>query len=160
MKTDKAVLEKGGNPWNWAFHDGFIKKKKPEHQLQGEKEVQSLFMHLSACFLYLSASRELLNLLPVVFHGLHGRKGLHQVATCSKIVHLWCSVALLISESPGWELILDWITGATPWGCGFSQPHHQHPWHTVAGPCHALQDASPSLTAAPAACKILKVATA
>lgn len=57
-----------------------------------------------------------------MLHGLHGRKGLHQVETCGKIVHLWCPVVLVISESPGWELILDWIPGATPWGRGFSHP--------------------------------------
>lgn len=58
--------------------------------------------------------RNLLSLFPMVFHGVHGREGLHQVETCSKIVHLWCSVALLISESPGWEMISDWVTRATP----------------------------------------------
>lgn len=139
-----SFFRERGNPWNWAVHDGFIKKKKAEHQLQGEKKIQSLFLHSlyfhqEICWTF----------FPMVFHGLHGRKGLHQVETCSKIVFLWCSVALLISESPGWELVLDWITR----GCGFSQSHHQHPWHTGwAMPCTG----GAALTAALTACKILK----
>lgn len=45
-------------------------------------------------------SSVLLSHFPVMFHGPHGRKDLHQVFTCIEIAHVWCSMVLLISESP------------------------------------------------------------
>lgn len=155
MKTDKAVLEKGGNPWNWAFHDGFIKKKKPEHQLQGGKEVQSLFLHLSASFYIKEVAEPSSCGASWITWEKKPSPGRNLWQNCPSMVpcgscHLWVTWV-------GADFGLDpWSHSLGPW---FQPPHHQHPWHAVAGLCHALQDVCPSLTAAPAACRILRVAT-
>lgn len=90
----------------------------------------------------------------MVFRGLHGRKDLHQLETCSEIVHLWCSVVVLISESPGWDMTLDFIILLPETVVAVSLTISI--LDTLAGLHHTPEEVSPNLTAAATACKSLR----
>lgn len=153
MKTVSAFLDKRGNPWNWAAHDGFIKKKKSEHQLRGEKKMSKAFF-CTPC----TSTKEFAEPFSCgaswTAWGKKPSPGINLKENCPSVV--LCGFSHL------------WVTWA---GADFGLDHPSHSlrlwFQPVSSPtslahrgCHALEEVSPTLTAAPTACKISRAVTA